>query len=154
MITQRNFPNYTSSRWADSDGIQTTVRVRNWRNYDLTVDSAIEDNWPDGLPEHVTVPGMTLSMQEILNRHKRGVQLPSNHSFFDESLPEFGRMNKFDVADLARENAQFIEDFQKGEFEKKKKKDAQTAAQIAADRAELERLRALSGNQQTDSNQG
>lgn len=130
----------TSSRWVSGDGVVGLPRVRNWRNYIPDVDTAAEPCDSETPPEFATVPNMTLSMQQILERHKRGVMLPSNGAFFDSELPDFGNMDKFDIIDAARANAQAIKDFQDGveksKAEKKREKDAAAAA-------ELERLKAF-----------
>lgn len=131
---------YTSSRWVDDNDVVGLPRVRNWRNYDPGVDTGAEPCDTETLPEHATVPNMTLSMQQILERHRRGVLLPSNGAFFDEQLPDFGKMNKFDVIDAARANAEFIDQHQKGvkADQEKKKREKE-----AADAAEIQRLKAF-----------
>jgi len=136
----------TPSNWVDDNGVVVRLRVRNWRNYDYNIDTGVEDySSRVDAPEHCVVPSMTLSMQQILERHKRGVQLPSNSAFYDSEIPDFGKMDKFDVIDAARANAAMIKDHQDGVSAKKAKMKAD---KLAADAAELERLRALSlGNQ-------
>lgn len=132
--------NATSSRWMTDDGVIGLPRVRNWRNYKPDIDTCPESCDSECLPEHATVPNMTLSMQQILERHRRGVMLPSNGAFFDEDIPDFGKMDKFDIIDAARANAQSIKDFQDG-VEKSK---AQKAAKQADDAAkELARLKSI-----------
>lgn len=131
---------YTSSRWVDDNDVVGSVRVRNWRNYDYHVDTGAEPCTSEVLPEHQTVPDMTLSMQQILQRHQRGNLLPSNGAFFDEQLPDFGKMDKFDIIDAARANADFIEQHQKGVEDAKAKKKAEKEA---ADAAEIARLKAF-----------
>lgn len=142
--------NYDAFNYFDGEGTIVKTRVRNWRNFDPVVDSVPPVLVSDDDPDHTFVPGMVLSMAEILSRHKRGVQLPGNGSFFDEQLPSFDGMDKMDIIDAARANAKTISDFQSGVTAAKAKKAAEKSAADAAEFARLKALEATLGSQKSD----
>lgn len=137
----------TRTNWIDSEGTILKTRVRNWRNWRSDLDSAPETFNDDGT--FSVVPNMVLSMKQVLDRHQRGVMLPSNSAFFDDELPNMSGMDKMDVIDMMRENAQIIDDHQKG---LSKAAASKAAAAQAAQAAELQKLRDFAANHKTDSN--
>lgn len=133
----------TKSFILDDQGQIIKTRVRNHRNYVPAIDNDLEEPSPNN--EHV--PGMVLSMKEILNRYQRGESLTANGGFYDETLPDFSRMSKTDLIDLARKNQQDIDDYQNATNDAKIKSELAKQAEIAE---KLKRLEELEKTQKTD----
>lgn len=126
----------TKSFILDDEGQVIKTRVRNQRNYVPSIDNDLEEPAPNN--EHV--PNMVLSMREILTRYQRGESLTANGGFYDETLPDFSRMSKTDLIDLARENQQSINKFQSEQQDLKVKSELAKQAEIAEKLKRLEDL--------------
>lgn len=134
---------FDDKNYFDSEGTIIRRRIRNWNNFNVKVDVPDSPVWE----ESCTVPDMVLSISQILERHKRGVPVASNASFYDSELPAFERMDKFDIADAARANAELIAQHQAGVENAKKKRKADIDA---ANAKELEELKAFKAKHSAD----
>jgi len=126
----------TKSFVLDDDGTIVKRRVRTQGNYVPAIDNCFEE--PNPQNEHV--PGMVLSMREVLNRYQRGESLTANGGFYDEELPDFSRMSKTDLIDLARANQTAINEHQNGINNLKAKNELAKQAELAEKLRRLEEL--------------
>lgn len=122
----------------NAEGEQLKPRIRSWQNFHPQVDGNAETI----IGTSMMVPGMTLSMREIVARFKRGDSLPAHDAHFDSDnpVPDVNRMDKLEIIQMIRQNNQIIEHHQ-GELNRKA--STQKAAAAAAEKAEFARLKAF-----------
>jgi len=118
------------------DGVQQKPRIRSWQNFHPEIDGDPETI----LGKSMTVPGMTLSMREIVTRFRRGDTLPSFESYFDgdDPIPDVNRMDKIEIIEMLRANNDVIDTIQS---ELSTKANKAKSEKQAAEQAEFSRLK-------------
>ena len=83
--------------------------VYNWYTYSIGCSNAITEK-PSTKPS-LTVPGMTMSLEELLKRYVRGDSVTTFTPVYvgDDDMPDIASMTEMDKIDLARDLQSGIE---------------------------------------------
>lgn len=85
-----------------------TPHIVNWRT---AISMGVKHSRPEvnDLPS-LTVPGMTMSLEELLRRYVRGENVQTFQAVYtgEEDVPDFASMTEMDKLDMARDLKQFV----------------------------------------------
>jgi len=91
-----------------SKGKTVTPHIVNWRT---AISMGIKHSRPEvnTLPS-LTVPGMTMSLEELLRRYVRGENVQTFQAQYagEEDIPDFNGMSEMDKIDMAKDLKQFV----------------------------------------------
>jgi len=81
-------------------------------NWQTAIHLGVKNRRPEvnNLPSK-TVPGMTMSLEELLRRYVRGENVQTFQPVYagEEDIPDFLNMSEMDKLDMARDLKQFVE---------------------------------------------